>query len=191
MARVRSFKPIGDREAKVLVLGSMPGRASLAAGRYYAHPQNAFWRITSELLRFDPASPYGKRVRALRTARIAVWDVLRSCRREGSSDAMIENETLVVNDFRWFFRLHNKVTHVFFNGAKAEACFRRHVLPELARDSLTCLRLPSTSPANASMSFARKLRAWRVILRPNPAVERTARQRRLRAPSPVRSPPAR
>jgi hypoxanthine-DNA glycosylase len=164
--RVRSFEPIETRAAEILILGSMPGRASLAAGEYYAHPRNAFWRIASELLRLDPASSYAARVRALRTARIAVWDVLRSCAREGSLDARIENDTLVTNDFRRFFRAHTKIRHVFFNGAMAEACFRRHVLPGLDRDRLTYRRLPSTSPANASLSFARKLRAWRVILAP-------------------------
>ena len=164
MPRIRSFRPIADVRAEILILGSMPGRASLAAGRYYAHPQNAFWRIASELLRFDRASPYRERVRALRTARIALWDVLQSCAREGSLDAKIENDTQVVNDFPGFFHTHRKITHVFFNGAKAEATFRRHVLPGIGGRYLICRRLPSTSPANASMSVARKLRAWRAIL---------------------------
>jgi hypoxanthine-DNA glycosylase len=164
MPRVRSFRPIEDGKAEILVLGSMPGRASLAAGQYYAHPQNAFWRIASELLRFDRASPYKERVRALRTARIALWDVLHSCTREGSLDAKIENDTQVVNDFREFFRTHKKIRHVFFNGAKAEATFRRHVLPRIDGGSLRYRRLPSTSPANASVSLARKLRAWRALL---------------------------
>jgi len=77
---------------------------------------------------------------------------------------MIESDTQIANDFRKFFRTHKKITHVFFNGAKAEACFRRHVLQEIDTASMSYLRLPSTSPANASMSLARKLRAWRVIL---------------------------
>jgi hypoxanthine-DNA glycosylase len=164
MPRVRSFRPIEDGKAEILVLGSMPGRASLAAGQYYAHPQNAFWRIASELLRFDRACPYEERARALRTARIALWDVLHSCTREGSLDAKIRNDTQVVNDFREFFRTHKRITHVFFNGAKAEATFRRHVLPGIGGRSLSYRRLPSTSPANASVSLARKLRAWRAIL---------------------------
>ena len=94
---VRSFEPIGDRNAEVLILGSMPGRASLAAGQYYAHPQNAFWRILSRLLQCDPASPYPARIKALKSARIALWDVLQSCEREGSLDSMIERETQVAN----------------------------------------------------------------------------------------------
>jgi len=163
-ARVRSFAPIEDRNARVLILGSMPGLASLAAGQYYAHPQNAFWRIISELLQCDPASAYPARVAALKSARIALWDVLQSCTRAGSLDASIERDTQVANDFRTFFRKHGKIGHLFFNGAKAEACFRKHVAGKINTGSIEFVRLPSTSPANASMSFARKLRAWRMII---------------------------
>ena len=164
MPRVRSFKPIADADAEILILGSMPGRASLAAREYYAHPRNAFWRIAAELLKFDQDSPYAKRVQALKAARIALWDVLQSCTREGSLDARIENG--VANDFRTFFRTHRRIRRVFFNGAKAESTFKRHVLPEIDGSALSFRRLPSTSPANASMSPARKLRAWRAILVP-------------------------
>jgi hypoxanthine-DNA glycosylase len=162
MPRIRSFKPIADTNAEILILGSMPGRASLTARQYYAHPRNAFWRIAAEVLGFDRALPYAKRARALRSARIALWDVLHSCTREGSLDARIENG--IANDFSTFFRGHGKIRHVFFNGAKAEATFKRYVLPRLKGSALSCRRLPSTSPANASVSLARKLRAWRAIL---------------------------
>jgi len=161
-ARVRSFRPIATRNATILILGSMPGRASLAAGQYYAHRQNAFWRIVGSLLGFDPASPYQARVRALRASRVAVWDVLHSCVRPGSLDSRIEEET--ANDFKAFFRRHPDIARVFFNGAKAEASFRRHALPAIGRH-LRYARLPSTSPAHASIPYARKLRAWRAILR--------------------------
>lgn len=163
---MRSFDPVASRDARVLVLGSMPGRASLAAGQYYAHRQNAFWRIVGDLLAFDPASPYPARVRALKSARIALWDVLHSCVRPGSLDTMIETDSELANDFRRFFRLHPDIRRVFFNGAKAEASFRRHVLPGLECPSLQLARLPSTSPANASVPFVRKLAAWRAILSP-------------------------
>ena len=159
--RLRSFAPIARRDARVLILGSMPGRASLAAGRYYAHPQNAFWRIASALLGIEPGASYQARVRALKAARIALWDVLHSCVREGSLDTRIEEE--LANDFAAFFRTHARITHVFFNGAKAEASYRRHVLAEMTAQ-LTYARLPSTSPAHASLPFARKLEAWRAIL---------------------------
>ena len=163
-ARVRSFAPIAGRNARVLILGSMPGRASLQAGQYYAHRHNAFWRIASELLQFDPVAPYRERARALRSARIAVWDVLHSCVRPGSMDAMIDRDSETANDFRNFFRTHRGITHVFFNGAKAEASFRRHVLPGIDVP-LRCKRLPSTSPANASVPWRQKIAAWRAILK--------------------------
>ena len=165
MARVRSFKPIEDGNAEVLILGSMPGRKSLAAGQYYAHPHNAFWRIMAELLGFDPAASYEARIQALRSSRIALWDVLRSCTREGSLDSEIENGSQTANDFRAFFRGHRRIRHVYFNGAKSEECFKRHVLPKLDLNGIRCSRLPSTSPAHAAMSFARKLKAWRAILK--------------------------
>ena len=160
---IRSFAPIADRDARVLILGSMPGKASLEAGQYYAHRHNAFWRITAELLQFDPVAPYRARAKALRSAGIAVWDVLHSCVRPGSLDAMIDPGSEVANDFRRFFRTHRGVTHVFFNGAKAEAIFRRHVLQQIEA-ALRYQRLPSTSPANASVPLASKRRAWRLIL---------------------------
>lgn len=179
MGRVHSFEPIEDRNSEVLILGSMPGRVSLTAGEYYAHPRNVFWRIISELLQFDATSAYERRVQALKSARIALWDVLRSCTREGSLDAMIENDTLTANDFRTFFRTHKGIKYVFFNGAKAEACYRRHVLCEIDYGSIRYSRLPSTSPANASVSFARKLKAWQVILKPNQPTQRTVPRHRF------------
>jgi len=166
MTRVYSFKPIEDENAKILILGSMPGRASLAACQYYAHKQNVFWRILSELLQFDSNAPYEVKVEALKSAKIALWDVLHSCTRQGSSDTMIVRDTQIANDFRTFFGTHKKITHVFFNGAKAEEYFMRHVHPEINSNSISFLRLPSTSPANAAIPFKQKLSAWRAIMEP-------------------------
>ncbi|MDV6345115.1 DNA-deoxyinosine glycosylase [Nitrosomonas sp. Is37] len=166
MTRIYSFAPIADEHAKILILGSMPGPASLAAEQYYAHKQNAFWRIMAELLSFDPAIPYADKVQVLRSARIALWDVLHSCKRNGSLDAKIEIETQIANDFENFFHSHRNITHVFFNGTKAETCFKQLVMSRIKSDALCYNRLPSTSPANASISFGRKLEAWRAILEP-------------------------
>ena len=165
MRHVQSFAPIEDADARILILGSMPGDASLRARQYYAHPRNLFWRIMGELLDTDPASPYEKRIQALKSARIALWDVLRSCRRKGSLDSNIDHESLVPNDFAAFFRCHPKITRVFFNGAKAEECYRRHVRPATGIGTIEYLRLPSTSPANASISYERKLESWRAVTR--------------------------
>ncbi len=168
MPRVESFPPLARRGATVLILGSVPGVASLRAGQYYAHPRNHFWRLLGELLGFDASASYAHRVRAVTAARIAVWDVLQSCEREGSLDAAIDDRTLVPNDFAAFFRRHRQVARVFFNGAKAEACYRRCVLPNVTAPLIEYRRLPSTSPANASQSHGDRLVAWRGILGAGP-----------------------
>ena len=160
---IHSFPPIAAPDAKVLILGSMPGKASLLANRYYAHPCNAFWPIMGVLHGAGPDAPYAQRVRVLKRAGIAVWDVLASCTRAGSLDSEIDEDSIVPNDFASFFRAHPRIQRVYFNGAKAEAAFRRHVLPGIDATALRFARLPSTSPANASWSHARKLRAWRIV----------------------------
>jgi hypoxanthine-DNA glycosylase len=164
MTFIYSFNPIVDEYAEILILGSIPGQASLAAGQYYAHNRNAFWLIISNLLQINPAAPYETKVQALKSARIALWDVLQSCKRTGSLDSGIETGTLMTNDFQTFFQTHKKIKRVFFNGAKAEACFNQHILRHTKLDSISFTRLPSTSPANATVSFAHKLAAWRLIL---------------------------
>lgn len=163
MRHVRSFPPIERADAHVLILGSMPGEASLRAGQYYAHPHNLFWPIMCGLLDIAPSAPYREKAHALQSARIALWDVLRSCRRKGSLDSGIDDASLVPNDFAAFFRHHPDIRRVFFNGTKAEACYRRHVLPFIVPKNIEYLRLPSTSPANASISREHKLAAWRAV----------------------------
>lgn len=164
MALIYSFPPVATPSAHTLILGSMPGEASLRAGQYYAHPRNLFWPILGELTGAHPALPYVERLRCLETAGIALWDVLQCCEREGSLDTRIDTSTIVPNDFPGFLAAHPQITRVFFNGAMAEASFRRHLLKSLAPRQLEYQRLPSTSPANAAFSFARRLEAWRSVL---------------------------
>lgn len=163
MTQVCSFPPVARRDARVLILGSMPGVASLQAQQYYAHPRNAFWPIMAELTGCAADAPYAERLTALTGARIALWDVLKSCIRVGSLDTAIDEASIVPNDFASFLHAHRQVTHVFFNGSKAAEAFRRHVLPGLAEEfaALDYRRLPSTSPANASYTPGRKLALWR------------------------------
>ena len=160
---VCSFAPIQNREARVLVLGSMPGAASLLAGRYYAYPHNAFWPIMGELFGAGPAVAYQKRVQILKRAGLALWDVMASCVREGSLDSAIDEASIVPNDFPAFFDAHPSLKHVFFNGTKAEHCFARYVRPRISERGLVFTRLPSTSPAHASLSLQKKISAWRVV----------------------------
>lgn len=149
----------------MLVLGSMPGAASLRARQYYAHPQNAFWRIAGELFGFDPNAPYAIRTERLAASGVALWDVLMNCARPGSMDSDIEPDTIVCNDFASFFRAHRRITRVFFNGATAERLFLKHVRPDLGPGpELRYARLPSTSPAYASVPYAEKLHSWRAIV---------------------------
>ncbi len=164
MQLLYSFAPIADENARILILGSMPGQVSLDAGQYYAHKRNLFWPIMAELLQFDPAAAYEEKTAALRAAGIAVWDVLQSCHRVGSLDAGIRHDSLTVNDFAGFFRRHPQIRYVFFNGEKATSCFHRYVAKTDYPDDLICQRLPSTSPANASQSLAFKLQAWHRIM---------------------------
>lgn len=164
MSFARSFPPIAAPDAEILILGSMPGQASLAASEYYAHPRNAFWPIVSALFGFEVSAPYTQRIEALKAARIALWDVLYTCTRPGSLDADIDPDSLIANDLAGFLREHPAIKRVFFNGAKAESCFRQHIAPTLAAGAVSCRRLPSTSPAHAALSLEQKLDAWRVIL---------------------------
>lgn len=160
---LQGLPPIAAPDAEALVLGSMPGEESLRQRRYYAHPRNHFWPIAGELFGAGPSLEYDARLDALKKAKVAVWDVLGACRRPGSLDASIDPDSVRVNDFAGFFAVHPRVRLVAFNGAYAEAMFRTRVLllgAPLPPD-VEFVRLPSTSPANASTTFDDKLAAWR------------------------------
>lgn len=169
--RVRSFPFVARPDALVLILGSMPGVASLEAGEYYAHPRNAFWPIMERLFGIPVSHPYDERLRGLTERRIALWDVLGSCVRPGSLDSAIDGDTVVPNDFPAFFRAHRSIEAVFFNGTMAERSWRRYVAPGLP-SSMRTVRLPSTSPAHAGRSLEEKTDLWAVLRealeRPNP-----------------------
>ncbi|MDY0057667.1 MAG: DNA-deoxyinosine glycosylase [Methyloversatilis sp.] len=165
--RVRCFPPVADpATARVLILGSMPGVASLAAQRYYAHPRNQFWPIMGALFGAGPELPYAERLRVLTAAGIALWDVLESCERAGSLDAAIDARSAQANDFAAFFDAHPGITRIVCNGGTAEKHFRRDVMPQLPPRALELVRLPSTSPAHAGMGAQEKLARWRAALQP-------------------------
>ena len=164
MTLLRGLPPLARSDARVLVLGSMPGAASLAAQRYYAHPRNLFWPLVAEVLGEELPEDYAARCKMLTGAGIALWDVLRRCRRKGSLDSAIARESEEANDIAGFVHAHPRIRRLFFNGAAAEQLFRRHVLPGLPDpQSLQLERLPSSSPANAGWSVARKSAAWRKL----------------------------
>ena len=168
MARIQSLSPILPHRPEVLILGSIPGIASLEKQEYYAHPSNAFWPIIGQLLDFPHTLPYELRVKALRDARIALWDVLRTCERSGSLDSNIVPASEHPNAIGALLRKHRSFKAVFLNGGKAHAAFHRHISPSLdpeTQQRLTVARMPSTSPANAKVSRVEKTHAWRGILR--------------------------
>lgn len=156
---LEGLPPVAAHGARLLILGSFPSAQSLAEGRYYANPRNAFWRIAGELFGFNPNAPYESRLAALQSHGVALWDVLHRCRRAGSSDAKIELKSMVVNDFAELFANYPTITRVYFNGAKAATVFRRLVHVDAP---VSYQRLPSTSPANA-IALDMKLAAWQVI----------------------------
>lgn len=159
------FGPLAVRDARVLVLGTLPGRQSLAMGQYYANPRNAFWFIMERLFEAKPGLDYEARTKMLKAAGVALWDVLLSARRDLSVDSAIVAGSEIANDFRSFFALHDQICAVFFNGARAEVLFRRFVLPNLTQlRSLPLRRLPSTSPAHARLTRNDKLEAWRAVM---------------------------
>jgi hypoxanthine-DNA glycosylase len=153
---LHGLPPIIGEGAHTLLLGNMPSVMSLAAQQYYGNPRNAFWRIIGEIFGFAADDPYDDRTAALRAQGIAVWDVLRSCRRVGSLDSAVEPDSMKPNDFGSLFENHPDITRVFFNGAAAETNFNR--LVRVAPD-LSYRRLPSTSPAQ-TMRYEDKLTAW-------------------------------
>ena len=162
------FPPVADAHARVLVLGSLPGRKSLQMHEYYAQPYNAFWRIMGALFGADPPLAYEARLAKLRAHGIAVWDVLAAGEREGSLDSAIVTSTIVVNDFNEFFARHAEIRTICFNGNTAAGLYRRKVLPRLDAPyaSLATQVLPSTSPAYASLRFEQKLDRWAAALPP-------------------------
>ena len=122
------FPPVARPDARILVLGSLPGRKSIAASEYYAHPQNSFWRIVHEL--FGIAGDYNERCTCLNDCKLALWDVLRASVRRGSLDADIQQDSASANDFSLFLRAHENIELIGFNGKKAEQLFRAMVPKE-------------------------------------------------------------
>ena len=154
---LHGLPPIVGEGAHTLILGNMLSVMSAASQQYYGNPHNAFWRITGELYRFAPDDPYDDRAAALVANGVAVWDVLKSCRRVGSLDSAVEPDSMVGNDFGDLFRTYPEIRRVFFNGAAAEKNYNS--LVDAVPDA-TYRRLPSTSPAQ-TMRYEDKLTIWR------------------------------
>lgn len=156
--RIQSFAPFVDNESQILILGSVPGAKSLAMKEYYAHPQNAFWKIIFHLFNQKFTTDYHKKIELLKTHHIALWDVIESCERKGSIDSTIKNES--ENDIRQLLKSYPNIKVIFCNGQKSY----KNLIKLLGKDfSLPIVLLPSTSPLH-TISFDKKLVDWQQIV---------------------------
>jgi hypoxanthine-DNA glycosylase len=156
-ALLHGLPPVIGRDTRLLLLGSFPGAASLAAGQYYAHPRNQFWPLLSALLGEELVSlSYAQRLRQLREHGLGLWDVIAECRREGSLDSAIRDARY--NDLASLRQRAPQLLAVAHNGGQSA-----RAMPATAALGLAVHRLPSSSPAHASWSFERKLAAWRAV----------------------------
>ena len=153
-----SFPPICNKTCRVVILGSMPGAASLSAQGYYAHKQNSFWPILFALWDVPLPQSYQEKIRHALLHHVAIWDVIATCTRKGSGDAAIRDAT--INDFSAFFAGCPDIHTVFHNGKLSQRLFAQHA-PSFAAEK-RCITLPSTSPAYA-VPFADKLSAWQIV----------------------------
>jgi hypoxanthine-DNA glycosylase len=165
--RLTGLAPQAQPDARVLILGSMPGARSLDEARYYAHPRNAFWALLGPWIGKAPEAPYADRIAAALRHRIALWDVIGRCRRIGSLDSRIDPASIEANDLAGLFAHCPRIERVLLNGGRAEQEYRRRVMPTLGAEAalIPVLRLPSTSPAHAALSLEAKREAWDAALR--------------------------
>lgn len=167
MTLVTSFSPISNQSAQILILGSMPGVLSLNAHQYYAHPRNGFWTIMASICGFNSGTDYAHRVACLIENKVAVWDVLQCCVRQGSLDSSIVNGSRVANDFEAFFAQHTNIKLIAFNGLEAEKSFNSLVLSKIINQPnfkhMHYVRLPSSSPAY-TQALQQKIEAWKKAL---------------------------
>jgi hypoxanthine-DNA glycosylase len=164
---INSFPPVIGESPHTLILGSIPGKASLDAQQYYAWPHNAFWPIMAELYGFDMSMEYSMRLQKLASCGILLWDVLKQCERSGSSlDSAIVPLTEIPNDIPQLLCAQPTIHALCFNGGKAWSSFRRHLLAQISdAERYQFHQLPSTSPAHARMNFAQKYAAWKQVLK--------------------------
>ena len=164
---ITSFPPVIGTRPRLLILGSMPGKASLARGQYYAHPRNAFWAIMERWTGCPATADYADRTEALKRSGVALWDALQSCERASSLDVDIRPASMVPNTIGRLLSRHPSVALILFNGGAAEAVFNKHALPKLSEKqrALPRQRLPSTSPAHAALSLEEKRDIWSRSLR--------------------------
>jgi double-stranded uracil-DNA glycosylase len=155
------FPPIIGDHPNILILGSLPGIASLTQHQYYAHKQNAFWRMLEALFHIPANTEYAVRCEQVKAARLAIWDVCHSAYRPGSLDSAISHSTVIANDIDGLLAQHPSIKMLAFNGNAAASLFNKYIR---LIQPISTLILPSTSPANASIPYVKKLERWSVLL---------------------------
>ena len=159
MQKISSFPPIIKKDSKILILGSIPGVKSLEMQQYYAHPQNKFWKIICEIFNEEFTTDYTERIKILEKYHVALWDVIDTCERKGSLDSEIRNEE--ANKIGELLHNYPNIKAIFCNGQKSYKNLQK-ILGKKFRSPI--IVLPSTSPANAGLSYFDKLKSWYIIL---------------------------
>jgi hypoxanthine-DNA glycosylase len=159
---IKSFNPIIDHQSKVLILGTMPSVQSLDKGQYYANPRNHFWPIIYEIFQEQPETDYQRKIELLKRNKIALWDVLDCCTREGSLDTDIKNEK--PNDIIGLLEKYLNIRYIILNGTKAHSLFKKHIGFSLS-DEIKFKQLPSTSPTPGKnvKTYSEKLEEWAIV----------------------------
>lgn len=160
---VISFKPIISNQAKLLILGSIPGIKSIQEQQYYAHPRNAFWKIMAALWEFDADTDYQNRLKIIQKHGVALWDVAHQCNRQGSLDSEIDRHSVIPNDISALLTANPSIQTICFNGQTAARMFKQHFPDLLKLPRFSFITLPSTSPAHASMTIDNKLKIWHIV----------------------------
>lgn len=161
MRNCKSFPPSINNKSKILILGSMPGIKSLEEQQYYAHPNNRFWRVMAYICE-NPALPeveYKQKLEILLKNNIALWDTIKSCKREGSLDSDIQNE--IPNDIKKLLKEYPNIIAIYLNGNKSYNAFKKYN-PDLP-EKYKCFKMPSTSPANARYNLEKLITKWQII----------------------------
>lgn len=162
--RAHGFAPVWRPDARWLILGSLPGVASLEATQYYAHPRNQFWPMMQALFAVDATAPYLTRLAQLQDAGVALWDLLESAERAGSLDSAIVSDSAHVNDLSQLISQLPQLHTMALNGGKAAQLLQRYQKTQPLPVQIRTLALPSTSPAHAALNFTQKLQHWQQLL---------------------------
>lgn len=165
MKKCKSFLPLANVKSEILILGSMPGVKSLTEQQYYAHPQNRFWKLMGIICNCNDLHffSYEHKLEVLLKNKFALWDVIKTCNRDGSLDSDIQNEK--ANNITGLLKKHKNIKKICLNGNKAYSAFCKH-FPELL-EKYDCYKLPSTSPANAKYKLEDLYSIWLAAINSN------------------------